>query len=76
MSSIPPKSVPLLEEPAWSDLPSGKGTALSLPFTDEACKSALLVGGKGAQLAMLTAIQNEVNVSYTYCVINSLKQVL
>ncbi|XP_052812980.1 uncharacterized phosphotransferase YvkC-like isoform X2 [Mya arenaria] len=61
MSTTPEQSVPLLREPALSDLSAGQGRAHSLSFTDKACKSSFVVGGKGAQLALLTAIQREVN---------------
>lgn len=57
-SYTPPSCLPLLCEP-WT-LPSGLGEALTLPFTEEACGSSLLVGGKGSQLGLLSSIQHKV----------------
>lgn len=53
----PPSCLPLLIEPL--DLPSGLEKALTLPFTEEACGSSPLVGGKGSQLGLLSSIQHK-----------------
>ncbi|KAL3832030.1 hypothetical protein ACJMK2_023710, partial [Sinanodonta woodiana] len=54
------KSVPLLSEPELTDL-DRKMAHLTLDFRTKSCGSPLLVGGKGAQLALLTSIQDKVN---------------
>uniref|UniRef100_K1QMB3 Phosphoenolpyruvate synthase n=1 Tax=Magallana gigas TaxID=29159 RepID=K1QMB3_MAGGI len=56
-SYTPPSCLPLLCEPR--DLPSELDEALTLPFTEEACGSSPLVGGKGAQLGLLSSIQHK-----------------
>lgn len=57
-SYTPPSCLPLLCEPL--DLPSELDEALTLPFTEEACGSSPLVGGKGSQLGLLSSIQHKV----------------
>lgn len=57
-SYTPPSCLPLLCEPR--DLPSELDEALTLPFTEEACGSSPLVGGKGSQLGLLSSIQHKV----------------
>lgn len=53
---VPPKqSTTLLKEPASVQEPYL--SALTLPFTELACCSSQLVGGKGCQLAFLTQMQ-------------------
>nr|XP_022308655.1 uncharacterized protein LOC111114583 [Crassostrea virginica]XP_022308656.1 uncharacterized protein LOC111114583 [Crassostrea virginica]XP_022308657.1 uncharacterized protein LOC111114583 [Crassostrea virginica] len=50
-----PSCVPLLSEPQV--FASGYEEALILLFTEEACGSSRLVGGKGSQLALLSSVQ-------------------
>ena len=52
-----PVTLPLLREPV--DLGVSKGQ-ITLQFTDPVCQSRGVVGGKGAQLALLTQIQSQV----------------
>ena len=61
VSPLPEPSVPLLTEPRHCDIVDHQNK-LTLPFQQEACGSSQLVGGKGSQLALLTAIQDKVCV--------------
>jgi len=61
----PPETLPLLQEPSLQNLQSYKGQ-LTLNFQSEGCKSSLLVGGKGSQLALLTEIQEKVGKKLFY----------
>ncbi|XP_052245501.1 putative phosphoenolpyruvate synthase isoform X2 [Dreissena polymorpha] len=55
-----PVTLPLLREPV--DLGVSKGQ-ITLQFTDPVCQSSGVVGGKGAQLALLTQIQSQVGAT-------------
>ncbi|XP_005095516.3 uncharacterized protein LOC101859923 [Aplysia californica] len=55
-----PATCPLVSEPSEIVTEVNK-KELILPFASEACGSPALVGGKGAQLALLTRLQEEVN---------------
>ncbi|KAK7114411.1 rifampicin phosphotransferase-like [Littorina saxatilis] len=55
-------TLPLLEEPDWGEVKNSKDK-LILPFTSLACCSSALVGGKGSQLALLTQMSQEEDVS-------------
>ncbi|KAK3592024.1 hypothetical protein CHS0354_031535 [Potamilus streckersoni] len=63
------KSVPLLSEPELTDT-DREMVNLTLDFRTKSCGSSLLVGGKGAQLALLTSIQDKINavVPRGFCV--------
>ena len=50
---------PFLREPDPSDIANCRNT-FCFQFEQTACASSQLVGGKGSQLALLTAIQNKV----------------
>lgn len=58
------------------DLVKGRQSALVLPFADLACCSSQLVGGKGAQLAQLTKIQEMVSRNQTYELCSNLLYIL
>ncbi|XP_060601185.1 putative phosphoenolpyruvate synthase isoform X3 [Ruditapes philippinarum] len=53
-----PVQIPLLTEP---DVNKDKQGQLTLTFQDEYCKSSLLTGGKGSQLAFLTSIHKQID---------------
>lgn len=55
-----PASCPLVVEPP-GDVLADSLEKIALPFTSLSCSSPVLVGGKGAQLAQLTSIQNVVS---------------
>ncbi|XP_071158231.1 rifampicin phosphotransferase-like [Mytilus edulis] len=57
----PIESVPMLDEPTEEEIRNNV-TDLTLTFQEKGCCSSKLVGGKGAQLGLLTSIQNKVNV--------------
>ncbi|XP_061179945.1 uncharacterized phosphotransferase YvkC-like isoform X2 [Saccostrea echinata] len=67
-SYLPPSSLPLLCEPR--DLASGSEKALTLCFTEEACCSTRLVGGKGSQLGLLSSVQDKEEFAVTkgFCI--------
>ncbi|CAC5406724.1 unnamed protein product [Mytilus coruscus] len=57
----PIESVPMLYELAEDEV-RNEIMDLTLTFQEKGCCSSKLVGGKGAQLGLLTSIQNQVNV--------------
>ena len=57
MTSKIPEQILLLTEP---DVNKDNQGQLTLLFQDTECKSSLLTGGKGSQLAFLTSIQKQV----------------
>ncbi|XP_059175939.1 uncharacterized phosphotransferase YvkC-like [Physella acuta] len=54
----------MVEEPSTCFVKENE-RRITLPFTHPACSSSALVGGKGAQLAQLTALQEDVKASVT-----------
>lgn len=60
ISTPPPQTISLLVEPSMEEVECHK-VELTLRFEDKMCQSSLLVGGKGAQLGMLTSIQEQVD---------------
>ncbi|XP_014681606.1 PREDICTED: putative phosphoenolpyruvate synthase [Priapulus caudatus] len=63
-AAIPQQSVPMLKETVGEEI---NNSALTLDFTNPACASSQLVGGKGMQLALLTQLTGKFLVPRGFC---------